>query len=405
MAHDVFISYSSKDKPIADAVCANLESAGNRCWIAPRDIAPGEDWPTAISKAISTSRMMVLIFSANSNASEDVSRELMLAVTSKLIIIPFKIENVEPEPGKQYYLARTHWLDAVNPLTHEQIQTLIMTVKSFLSAGPDAGSTGPVLPSTFKDVYPSPLHQGNNTQWGRTLAIIAAVVVLGIFTWIVSPKLLSSSKTNPDLTPTESTTPQAQVVLQDDFSDVNSGWNVSMDKVSERVYQDGEYIMRVGPRVSASGNSDHSSSYNNCFNNWSTMELAQGTDIAIDVDVHHISGPVQATYGIIFNYQDDTNFYYYQVSPGGFWALVRRTPEGFFDQTDLMTEQVILRGTAINHLRVELSDRTAFLINGEPVSLIDIPEQSGSIGFWVDNCSGSDIFEAGFDNLMVSKLP
>jgi hypothetical protein len=36
MAHDVFISYSTKDKPIADAVCGTLERNGVRCWIAPR---------------------------------------------------------------------------------------------------------------------------------------------------------------------------------------------------------------------------------------------------------------------------------------------------------------------------------------------------------------------------------
>jgi hypothetical protein len=41
MAHDVFISYSSHDKPIADAVCAGLEAAKIRCWIAPRDMLPG----------------------------------------------------------------------------------------------------------------------------------------------------------------------------------------------------------------------------------------------------------------------------------------------------------------------------------------------------------------------------
>lgn len=39
MAHDIFISYSSRDKPITEGVCANLESADIRCWIAPRDIA------------------------------------------------------------------------------------------------------------------------------------------------------------------------------------------------------------------------------------------------------------------------------------------------------------------------------------------------------------------------------
>jgi len=40
MAHDVFISYSSKDKTVANAVCATVENRKVRCWIAPRDIPP-----------------------------------------------------------------------------------------------------------------------------------------------------------------------------------------------------------------------------------------------------------------------------------------------------------------------------------------------------------------------------
>ena len=135
MAHDVFISYSHKDKPIADGICANLENAGVRCWIAPRDIAPGQDWPTAISNAIAASRIMVLVFSANSNSSNDVGRELILAANNNLIIIPFKLDNITPEPGKQYYLARTHWLDAMNPPTQEQVNKLVGYVKSFMFGG------------------------------------------------------------------------------------------------------------------------------------------------------------------------------------------------------------------------------------------------------------------------------
>jgi hypothetical protein len=37
----VFISHSSNDRATADAICAHLESAGIKCWIAPRDIEPG----------------------------------------------------------------------------------------------------------------------------------------------------------------------------------------------------------------------------------------------------------------------------------------------------------------------------------------------------------------------------
>lgn len=33
MNHDIFISYSSKQKNIADDVCHYLEENGYRCWI------------------------------------------------------------------------------------------------------------------------------------------------------------------------------------------------------------------------------------------------------------------------------------------------------------------------------------------------------------------------------------
>ena len=63
MAHDVFVSYSSQDKPTADAIVASLEANGIRCWIAPRDILPGTDWSESIVEAIEEAGTMVLVFS------------------------------------------------------------------------------------------------------------------------------------------------------------------------------------------------------------------------------------------------------------------------------------------------------------------------------------------------------
>jgi hypothetical protein len=40
MAHHAFISYSDKDKSIADALCSKLEAGGVRCWISSRDVLP-----------------------------------------------------------------------------------------------------------------------------------------------------------------------------------------------------------------------------------------------------------------------------------------------------------------------------------------------------------------------------
>ncbi|MDO8728005.1 MAG: TIR domain-containing protein [Candidatus Methanoperedens sp.] len=132
MAHDVFISHSSKDKTIADAVCAAIEAAKIRCWIAPRDIMPGEKWAGAITKAISSSRIMVLIFSENSNNSEDVLNELQLAKDAGAIIIPLNIGYILPKGEMGYYLNRTHWLDAMNPPTKKQLQELVETASRIL---------------------------------------------------------------------------------------------------------------------------------------------------------------------------------------------------------------------------------------------------------------------------------
>src|SRR5262249_15940800 len=72
---DVFISYSSRDTPTAERVCAALEESGQlRCWMAPRDIPPGANWSASIIEGIEASRVMVLIFSRHSNTSPQVLR-------------------------------------------------------------------------------------------------------------------------------------------------------------------------------------------------------------------------------------------------------------------------------------------------------------------------------------------
>ncbi len=91
MAHDVFISYSYHDKNVANAVCSAVESAGIRCWIAPRDVLPGMEWGEAIVDAIGSSKIMIIIFSSASNNSQQVLREVERAVHKNLIIVPFRI--------------------------------------------------------------------------------------------------------------------------------------------------------------------------------------------------------------------------------------------------------------------------------------------------------------------------
>jgi TIR domain len=132
MAHDIFISYSSKDKAVADAVCAILEARGVRCWIAPRDVLPGKEWGDALIDAINESRAMVLVFSANANRSGQIKREVNHAVEKGVAIVPLRIEDVTPSDAMEYYLDVTHWLDALTPPIEDHLQALADKVQQLL---------------------------------------------------------------------------------------------------------------------------------------------------------------------------------------------------------------------------------------------------------------------------------
>src|SRR5579871_43222 len=132
MAHDAFISYSSKDKPVADAVCATLEASGIRCWIAPRDILPGRDWGGALVEAIHASRVMVLVFSPHANESPQIEREVERAVNAGIPILPFRIVDVLPSGAMEYFLSTPHWLDAMTPPLESHLARLTDTVRTLL---------------------------------------------------------------------------------------------------------------------------------------------------------------------------------------------------------------------------------------------------------------------------------
>ncbi|HEV8119198.1 MAG TPA: toll/interleukin-1 receptor domain-containing protein, partial [Thermoanaerobaculia bacterium] len=147
MAHDVFVSYSSHDKPTADAVVARLEAARLRCWIAPRDILPGMEWGEGILDGISRSRLMVLVFSSSANASPQIRREVERAVNKGLPIVPFRIEEVMPSRSLEYFLSSPHWLDALTPPVEAHIQKLIDSVRTLLTRMDGAATqTAPPAP-------------------------------------------------------------------------------------------------------------------------------------------------------------------------------------------------------------------------------------------------------------------
>jgi hypothetical protein len=115
MAHDVFISHSSKDKLTADAICHALEQQSISCWIAPRDVRPGSDYPSEIITGIENAKLMVLIFSEESNDSQYVYAEVERAFSKGKTIIPYRLSTIEMNRNLEFLLSGKHWIDAYHP--------------------------------------------------------------------------------------------------------------------------------------------------------------------------------------------------------------------------------------------------------------------------------------------------
>lgn len=183
MALDVFISYSTKDKVIADTVVSSLESYGIRCWYAPRDIHPAEDWGNAITNAILECRVFLLIFSGNANHSQRVLDELNFAIGREVIILPFRVENLEPQGAMGLHLSSRHWLDAYDPSWKSHLQLLNEIVAANLKT------------EGKKAVSPPPLKHEWLTQPPSKKKLARPLIGFGILLALIAVSWLILSRT------------------------------------------------------------------------------------------------------------------------------------------------------------------------------------------------------------------
>jgi hypothetical protein len=145
-ARPVFVSYSQPDRVPAYEIVERVEGHGIECWVAPRDVAPAADWAAEIVEAIAAARVMVLVFSASANGSPQVRREVERAVHRRVMVLPFRIEDVLPSSSLEYFLSSQHWLDAFPPPREPHYQRLCAYLKSYL-AGEGGGTLAPAGPA------------------------------------------------------------------------------------------------------------------------------------------------------------------------------------------------------------------------------------------------------------------
>jgi adenylate cyclase len=179
---DVFISYASQDKALADSVCEALERAGVVCWIAPRDVAPGEFYADAIVGAINTTRVMVLLLTENVVGSPHVLREIERASAKRHPVVTFRVEATTLPAGLEYFLSASHWLDATAsgaeaalPKLGEAVRRLLAPVAA-VEPRHHADTAKPPAELSPQRPMGKPSSQRLNRAIVATVAVIAMVV-------------------------------------------------------------------------------------------------------------------------------------------------------------------------------------------------------------------------------------
>lgn len=145
MAHQVFISYSSWDKPVADAVCRELEACGVACWIAPRDITPGSNPQAEKVAAIQGCQIFLLVLSSRSSESHEVEREISTASQLGSQIVPLLIEDpktIHLGNNLEYHLSNLHWLEIGNKSIREVLADLTRNILRTIQQSEALSSVG-----------------------------------------------------------------------------------------------------------------------------------------------------------------------------------------------------------------------------------------------------------------------
>jgi TIR domain len=159
MPRSVFVSYSQPDRDRAFELVARLEACGISVWIAPRDVSPAADWAEEIIEAISGARLMILVFSAHSNASPQVRREVERAVHKRVPVLPFRIADVIPSKSLEYFLSSQHWMDAfpppLEPYYHKLCAHVVAMLERTSAAVAMAAAPLPATAATAAGVTPA----------------------------------------------------------------------------------------------------------------------------------------------------------------------------------------------------------------------------------------------------------
>lgn len=91
----LFFSYSRDDTDFVLGLAKDLRHAGVNLWLDQLDIVPGERWDQAIEQALKASSSLLVVFSPDSVASQNVMDEVSFALEENKKVVPVLYRQCE----------------------------------------------------------------------------------------------------------------------------------------------------------------------------------------------------------------------------------------------------------------------------------------------------------------------
>lgn len=164
-------------------------------------------------------------------------------------------------------------------------------------------------------------------------------------------------------------------LLEDDFSDSESGWGTGTDGESAVEYEDGVLRMQA---------------FKEYYFTWSTPDEEDYQDVHMEVTVNNESGDTQVGFGVLCNQQVvDSSFHYFVVTALGEYAIARAEigKEDLFltNNDDWGTSDSIPVGAGTYHIGADCgAGELALYVNGEAIESVSDPTfTEGGVGLFI----------------------
>jgi hypothetical protein len=189
--------------------------------------------------------------------------------------------------------------------------------------------------------------------------------------------------------PTSAPSAGPSLLFEDDFSDAVSGWLEASDAGVSQGYRDGKLFFQV--QVSD-------------LIVWDNAGVNL-QDFVLEVEARQVSGGPENSYGALVRYVDDGNFYRFDLTGDGYFAVAKLENEEWATLADWQPSEHVNPLGAINLIKIVCQGpKMTFYANGQELVVVeDDSFERGDVGLLASTLTDPNV-EVEFDNLEIWEV-